>query len=239
MTDRSDVERRRALAENERRRREVDSSRYAPWNRAERLMVDGRAREAAAMLHRRGAFPDDETRCLEIGFGEGGWLPTLLSWKVPESHLYGVEIDPLRAASVRRRLPSTALCIADGGILPFVDEAFGLVIVSTVFTSVLEEPVRRAIADEITRVLAPGGALLWYDFAVNNPRNPHVRGIGRRELKALFPALSGEIRSTTLAPPILRPVSRWSVAAVELLAGLPFLRSHLLAVLTRNGPERP
>ncbi len=234
MSDRSHAERRRVLAENDRRRREVDGSRYAPWNRAERLMVDGRAREAAALLHRQGVFPTPETRCLEIGFGEGGWLPTLLSWGLSESRLYGVEIDPLRAVSVRRRLPSTSLCLADGGTLPFVDGAFGLVIVSTVFTSVLEQSVRSTMAGEIQRVLAPGGALLWYDFAVDNPRNPHVRGVGRRELKALFPELRGEIRSITLAPPILRPVSRWSVAAAELLSALPFLRSHLLAVLTRD-----
>ena len=233
MTEPHDSERRRALAENERRRREVESSRYAPWNRAERLMVDGRARAAAAMLHRRQVFPTAETRCLEIGFGEGGWFPTLLSWRVPEKNLCGIEIDPLRAASVRQRLPSTTLCIADGGLLPFVDRAFGLVIVSTVLTSVLDPRVRVAIAGQIERVLAPGGALLWYDFAVNNPRNANVRGIGRRELGSLFPSLRGEVRSITLAPPILRPVARWSVAAAELLATLPFLRSHLLAVLTR------
>ena len=25
--------------------------------------------------------------------------------------------------------------------------------------------------------LAPGGGVLWYDFTVNNPRNPDVRGV--------------------------------------------------------------
>ena len=229
-------ERRRALAENQRRRREVEQSRYAPWNRAERLMVDGRARLAASLLHRRGVFPGPQTRCLEIGFGDGGWFPTLLSWKVPESSLFGVEIDPFRAAAVHRRLPSVGLSIADGGRLPFGRGTFGLVIVSTVLTSVLDSKVRRLLASEICRVLRADGALLWYDFAVDNPRNPNVRGIGRRELRALFPSLEGEVRSTTLAPPILRPVAALSTAAAELLAILPFLRTHLLAVLSPRSP---
>jgi len=90
------------------------------------------------------------------------------------------------------------------------------------------------IADEIVRVLAPGGALLWYDFAYNNPRNPNVRGIGRAEIKKLFPELAGKIRTVTLAPPLTRLIApRWWTLA-SFLEAIPPLRTHLIAVLIKQ-----
>jgi hypothetical protein len=90
------------------------------------------------------------------------------------------------------------------------------------------------VAADITRVLAPGGALLWYDFAVNNPRNPNVRRVGRKELQGLFPELRGSIRSVTLAPPLVRLVAPKSWLLATALEAFPFLRTHLLAVLLKR-----
>jgi hypothetical protein len=84
------------------------------------------------------------------------------------------------------------------------------------------------------RVLRPGGALLWYDFRVDNPANPNVRGIGHRELEALFPGLACRVLSLTLAPPLARAVAPVSPGLARLLEGLPFLRSHLLGVLVKG-----
>jgi hypothetical protein len=90
------------------------------------------------------------------------------------------------------------------------------------------------VAGEITRVLAPGGALLWYDFAVNNPWNPHVRKVDRKGLRELFPELSGEIRSITLAPPIARFAAPKSWVLATMLEAIPFLRTHLIGVLVKR-----
>jgi hypothetical protein len=93
--------------------------------------------------------------------------------------------------------------------------------------------VRKEVAGEIVRVLRPGGAVLWYDFRVDNPANPNVRGISRSSIRALFPELRYHLRSLTLIPPLARrvvPVS-WTLAIV--LERLPFLRSHILGVLEK------
>jgi len=82
-------------------------------------------------------------------------------------------------------------------------------------------------------VLAPGGALLWYDFAFNNPKNPHVRGISRSEVRKLFPQLVGKIKSVTLAPPLARLIVPRSWTLATFLEAVPFLRTHLLAVLIK------
>lgn len=131
-------------------------------------------------------------------------------------------------------MPAADLRTGDAVELPWDNDTFQLAVASTLFTSVLDLNVRRLIADEITRVLAPGGALLWYDFAYNNPRNPNVQGIGRAEIRKLFPALQGEIRTVTLAPPLARLIApRWWTLATFLEA-IPLLRTHLIAILIKG-----
>ena len=228
------VERERIQLEYQRRAREVSSDLYAPWQPAARFMLESRNRAAATLLQRLNVFPKAGDQCLEIGYGTLGWLTELISWGVRESDLHGIELDPTRAAKAREILPAADLRIGDAVELPWDNHTFRLVIASTLFTSVLDSNVRRLIADEITRVLAPGGALLWYDFAYNNPRNHHVRGIGRGEIRKLFPALTGTIRTVTLAPPLTRLIApRWWTLATFLEA-IPLLRTHLIAVLTKE-----
>ena len=87
------------------------------------------------------------------------------------------------------------------------------------------------VAREMRRVLASGGALLWYDFRYNNPQNPNVRGIAPREIRELFPDCSVELERVTLAPPIARrlvPVS-WFVATA--LEHLRVFNTHLFALI--------
>lgn len=125
------------------------------------------------------------------------------------------------------------LRVGDATSLPRDGNMFRPVVVSTLFTSILDPKCRHLLADEITRVLAPGGALLWYDFAINNPRNPHVRRVGRNELRRLFRQLRGEVKSVTLAPPLARFMAPKSWSLATILATIPLLHTHLLAVLIK------
>lgn len=171
---------------------------------------------------------------MEIGFGKLGWLGELITWGVRELDIHGIELDPIRVSQAREALPSADLRVGDATELPWRKASFQLVIVSTVISSVLQWEVRRLIAAEAVRVLAPGGALLWYDFAYDNPRNKNVRKIDRRELRRLFPQLYGEVRSITLAPPLARIIAPRSWALAIALEAVPFLRTHLLAVLVQG-----
>ncbi len=229
-------ERARIRAEYRQREQNLDPERYAPWNPAEIFLVQDRQRHAARLLHAADRFPNAASRCLEIGFGRCGWLPVLIGWGAREANLFGVEIDPGRGAATRRRLPAARLVLADGGSLPWPADEFQLVVLSLVMTSVLDGESRRRIATEVERVLAPGGALLWYDFAIDNPRNRQVRAVRSPELRELFPSLAGRIRSASLAPPLARLVAPRSRCLAELLSCLPPLRTHLLAVLLKPMP---
>jgi SAM-dependent methyltransferase len=236
-SDRADfvtAERERIQLEYHRRAREIRPDLYAGSQPSSRFMYEGRKRAAAALLHGLNVFPRLEDQCLEVGFGNIGWLRELIGWGVVESNLHGIELYPERASKAREVLPAADLRTGDAVELPWEDQTFQLIVTSTLFTSVLDNDVRRLIADEIVRVLQPGGALLWYDFAYNNPSNPNVRGIGRTEIKKLFPTLRGKIRTVTLAPPLTRLIApRWWTLATFLEA-IPLLRTHLIAVLIKG-----
>jgi ubiquinone/menaquinone biosynthesis C-methylase UbiE len=224
----------RIRAEYGRRQREISSDRYAPWQPASLFGRRVRQQMAVLMLHQAGVFPRSGDPCLEVGFGSLGWLGDLITWGVRETDLHGIELDSERARRAQESLPLADLRIGNATELPYERNTFRLVIASTVFTSILDTNVRLTVAAEITRVLAPGGALLWYDFAINNPWNSQVRKVNRRELRKLFPLLTGRIRSLTLAPPLARLVCPWSLTCATLLEAIPLLRTHLLAVLVKT-----
>jgi ubiquinone/menaquinone biosynthesis C-methylase UbiE len=224
-------------AYNRRHLWEAESDLYAPWNPATILATAQRKRLAAITLRQHGVFPARGSQCLEAGCGVRGWLGELIDWGMRETDLHGIDLDATRIASGRDALPAADLRVGDVTDLPWADRTFGLVIASTLFTSILDPATRRAAALEISRVLMPGGCLLWYDFAVNNPRNPDVRKVTRRELRNLFPDLTGPVVSCTLAPPLARKiVSRrnWTWALAASLEVMPFLNTHLLAVLVKK-----
>ncbi len=227
------AERRRMLAEYRRREKTIRPERYSPWETSEMFMRTGRRRLAAFLLNEAGVCPGPGDPCLEVGFGSLGWLGDLLCWGVRETDLHGIELDAVRAGRAKEILPRADLRVGDATELPWDSNTFRLVIASTVFTSILDPSVRRLVAGEITRVLRRDGALLWYDFAVNNPANPHVRRVGRKELRQLFPQLRGKTRSATLAPPLARRIAPRSWLMATLLETIPFLRTHLMAVLVK------
>jgi len=159
----------------------------------------------------------------------------MLGWGLDAADLYGIELDRNRAEVARQAISGSHLKVGDARDLPWEEEFFQLVVVSTVLTSILEPRARQDVAQEIKRVLRPGGAVLLYDFRFNNPSNPHVRQLTRSEIRELFPGYRAKIRSITLVPPIARAVVPVSWTMATLLEWLPFLRSHLVSVMIKPG----
>jgi SAM-dependent methyltransferase len=222
------------ISEYERRDRMVSDSLYAQDNPSYLLMSQARERVSLRLLSEAGLFPRAGMPCLEVGYGRLGALGTLISWGLRESDLHGIEMDPRRAAAAQAALSGADLRVGDARHVPWADETFSLVVTWTVFSSILSRTAREAVATEIIRVLKPGGALLYYDFAWNNPKNPHVRGVSGREVRRLFAGLDGSIRSATLAPPLARIFASRSWLLATALDGIPFLRSHRVAVLVKR-----
>jgi SAM-dependent methyltransferase len=228
MRPTSDLDRLRAEYAD-RDRRLSDSNLYSPFNASNLFIYQQRQRAVLGLLKRHGFENLNERLILELGCGRGGVLAEYLGFGAAPERLFGVDLlpDRVRAAYGRLHLP---LVCADGQHLPYPRNSFDLVLQYTVFTSLLDNEIKAALAKEILRVVRRPGMILWYDFWFN-PTNPQTRGIQPSEIRRLFPGCKFDFQRITLAPPLARalvPVS-WLFAA--LLERLTVFNSHYLVAI--------
>src|SRR5712691_11840626 len=212
-------------------RRVVPAERYSLLSPPNLYMAHQRERELVRQLRRRGVNEDRLSRCrvLEVGSGSGGNLRRMIDYGVPAENLFGFDLLHDRLRDARRRCPEIAVAQADGTSIPFQSGAFDLILHFGVFSSLHHPETRRAFAAEMRRVLRPNGLILWYEFRVDNPKNPDVKAVAPAELRSLFPDCA--FARTVLAPPLTRLLyPRWP-GLCELLARLPFLLTHYVASL--------
>jgi len=228
----------RISAEYERRAREIPDAFYCLSRPGNLLIYQQTVRSCIAALRRGSLFPLQERRIIDIGCGVGTWLLDFIQWGADPANLAGVDLMPARVERARQRVSQADLRIADASNLPWPDESFDLVSQFTVFTSILDPALKRAVAGEMLRVLKPGGAILWFDFRINNPANPQVRGIRAREIRSLFPGCEVDLAPALLAPPLSRRIAGWSRPLVELLHTLPFLRTHYAGLIRKVQTQR-
>jgi len=216
------------------RERTVPAGRYSLMEPGTLFIEQERERVLLDELSRHEAVPMARKEILDVGCGAGAWLRNLIRWGADPGRLSGVDLLPERVAAARSLLPAAVtLEHGDGARLPFADGRFDLVLQSTVFSSILDGGVRREVAREMLRVLAPAGLIVWYDARVDSPANASFAGISRRELAALFPGCRMRLRAVTLAPPLARRLAPRSWAACRLVGALPFLRTHWLGIIHR------
>ena len=168
-------------------------------------------------------------RLTEVGCGTGGNLLDFLRIGFLPQHLTGCELLPERLAQARQLLPAgLRLEAGDARRLELAPLSQDIVFQATVFSSLLDDGLQQSLAQAMWGWLKPGGLLLWYDFTVDNPRNPDVRGVPLRRLRALFPEGRLQARRLTLAPPLARPLAALHPALYTLFNALPLLRTHVL-----------
>jgi SAM-dependent methyltransferase len=203
--------------------------RYRMLNPAVWHAVQERQRAMLRLFARAGLTDLSALRLLEVGCGSGGNLLELLRLGFMPEHLTAIELLPERCAQARYVLPAALTLIEGDALRADVPAASqDVVFASTVFSSLLDEAFQQRLADAMWRWLRPGGAVLWYDFTFDNPRNPDVRGVPLSRVRALFPQARIAARRVTLAPPLARAVCRLHPSLYTLFNALPLLRTHLL-----------
>ena len=176
----SEVERIRA--EYARREQRIPMDFYSLGRPANLFAHQQKARMLLQFLDDAGASPIDGKRILDVGCGAGEQLVEFESWGARRKDLAGIDLLEARVARAVARLgrcgddSGADLRAGDASELPWPDETFDIAHQSTVFTSIIDGAMKRAVAGEIVRVLKPRGILIWYDFLFNNPRNRSVRG---------------------------------------------------------------
>ena len=170
---------------------------------------------------------------LDVGCGSGADLQRIAEHFIHlRPVLHGVDLVPDRIERARSLLPQAELQVAGGEQLEYEDGFFDLILVSTVFSSILDVGLARSVAQEMTRVARDDALILCYDMRYPNPWNRHVRAIRRTDLHELFPESRIRLTSLTLLPPL----ARLAGAAYRPLHAVSLLHSHYLAEIR---PEPP
>ena len=210
-------------------RRAGADDRYGPLQPDVLMAQQEKVRALARCFRAAGLLPLAGRRLLEIGCGHGRNLHLLLGLGFRPQDLVGNDLLEERVAAARTALPAGVdLRAGDALGLDLPAAAFDVVFQSTVFTSILDADFRHRLARRMWDWVKPGGGVLWYDFAFDNPRNPDVRGVPLSEVRALFPAGHLTTWRLTLAPPLARRVCPLHPALYTVFNALPFLRTHRL-----------
>jgi len=218
-----------AVRERYERRQDRDW-RYSRLNPAALLAAQERERAITQLFARLGWNDLTGRRVLEVGCGTGANLLELLQIGFAPRNLVGIELLPERFAEAMQRLPSgVVLMQGDASLVKLPDDSEDIVLQSTVFSSLLDAPFQWRLAQTMWRWVRPGGGVLWYDFTVDNPRNPDVRGVPVARIRELFPHGRLSYRRVTLAPPLARAACRLHPTLYPVLNALPLLRTHVLA----------
>jgi SAM-dependent methyltransferase len=210
--------------------RRTASNRYSLLNPDVWHTVQERQRAMLGLFVRLGWHDLSSRRVLEVGCGSGGNLLELLRIGFAPRNLAGIELLPERFAQAMQALPSGVMLMqGDASLVKLPDESEDIVLQSTVFSSLLDAPFQWRLAQLMWRWVRPGGGVLWYDFTVDNPRNPDVRGVPVSRIRELFPNGRVQYQRVTLAPPLARRVCALHPSLYPLFNVLPLLRTHVLA----------
>ena len=173
---------------------------------------------------------------LEMGCGSGVLLENMLRLTGREifAQVIGVDLDIQRLLEAGQRLAGIQLICCDAAVPPLRAADFHVVLLATVFSSVLDEQKQRALATAAQTLIRANGIILVYDFRYPSPRNPYVRPVLRKQLQTWFPGMVMNYRSLTLLPPLARRLGKQASRWYPLLVRLPVLRSHFLAVFSNH-----
>lgn len=216
-------------------RKNIGFYKYHPLNPSIFMTVQEKERKLIKWLKSFDLIEINKLNLLEIGCGTGQNLLQFIKLGFSPNRIVGNELLPERVEQAKIILPGSVKIIEGDALkADFPTEYFDIVFQSMVFSSILNEEFKIALAKKMWRLTRPGGGILWYDFTYNNPKNPNVKGITFKELEKLFPDTKITKWHLTLAPPITRIVTRIHPVLYHVFNFFPFLRTHILCWISKN-----
>jgi len=194
-------------------------------------LFNGPAERAGLREQRRGLLAQAAGATVEIGAGTGLNLP---HYPPAVTRLALIEPDPHMSRRLRSRASrlgrDAEILDATADQLPFPDASFDTAVVTFTLCSVPDE---QAALNEITRVLAPGGQLLFFE---------HVRSADPRiaakqdKIPFPYPLIGCHPNRDTLAEIEASPLAVESVRAGELPKAPQIERPMIVGTARRPAP---
>jgi len=176
-----------------------------------------------------GIEPLEGKKILEVGCGTGTNIIQFIRLGFDPSKITANELIEERVAILRTRLPNSVNILpGNAAELNLLSNSFDIVFQSMVFTSILDESMRKSLAKKMWTLAKPGGGVLWYDFIYNNPVNKDVKKVTFSEVKNFFPEGIIKKKKITLAPPLSRIFTKIHPNFYNFLNAFPILRTHIL-----------
>lgn len=212
----------------------VPAGRYSLFNESALLQVHSQERSLLALLKRHDFTDLTEKKILDVGCGGGGSLRRFLEYGALPGNLSGIDLMAERIEHAQQLHPTIDWRVGSAHQLPYRDGSFDLVMSFVMFSSILKEALRQQIASEMWRVCKPGGLILIYDFSYDNPRNPAVQGMARKQIRQLFkrPGAKFDFLRITLAPPVARLVTPHSSWLAFTLEQFKLFNTHTIGIIS-------
>ncbi len=183
-------------------------------------------------LHHRQTL--EKSKILDVGCAHGARLMDLVTYGARPKNCCGIDLVPYNLRLGKSRYPNINLFLGDGSSLPFGSATFDMVYAFTLFTSIPNPEMKAGVAREIIRVMKPDGVFFWWDFFITPPRRGDTRGVGKNEIKNLFPGCRIKLKRVTLALPLAMMIAPYAWLLCLLLEKIPLLRTHYLGVIKKE-----
>lgn len=199
-----------------------------------------------------------QSNILDVGCGTGHVLQRFLDFGAKEGT--GIDLMESRLRMGKDQYPRLRLFQGNAAQLPFRENEFDFVMQFMCFSSVLDSAMRQKVADEMWRVLRPGGVILFYDlcprsfwlrlslkvnalpkkFRIKNsseekPRmlySTPTQPMSQSEIRELFQIKRLQIHRVSLDFKFASFAYRLSIMRI-LLSWIPFLKTHYLALIRK------
>ncbi len=206
---------------------------YTVFNPASLFIGQQREKAIIDIITKSGIEDLSDKKILDVGCGKGGTLRDFIKYGARAENCYGIDLLPDRIDTAKDLSPNIFLICGNAENLPYESAFFDMVISSTLFTSILDKRMKQNIAREMIRVLKTEGIVLWYDYHLNNPQNPDVKGVKKKEIFELFPDCEIILKRLTLAPPVSRAIAPHSFLACYLLEKLKIFCTHYIGFMRK------
>ncbi len=206
---------------------------YTSFSPSGLFISQQRERAIISTLKRDGIDDLSNKRILDVGCGTGGVLREFTRYGARPENLFGIDLLPEKIAGASKLSPNINFKSGNVEKLPYESNYFDIVLLFTVFTSIFDSTMKKNIASEMLRVLRVDGSIIYYDYVYNNPGNPDVKGVDKKEITSLFSNCTFNFTLTTLAPPVARAIAPYSWLLCYILEEIPFLRTHYLVCIKK------